>query len=102
MGNILQFARDSLTNLVANLGTARDKASASYYGLPILDDTQLANSYRGAWLPRKIVDIPALDSVRAWRNWQAEGDQIEKIEAEETRRNVRAKVLEARIKARLW
>jgi phage-related protein (TIGR01555 family) len=102
MGNILQFARDSLTNLVANLGTSRDKAASSIYAPPFLDDAQISNAYRGAWLPRKIVDIPAFDSVRAWRNWQAEGDQIEAIEAEEKRLNVIGKVLEARVKARLW
>src|SRR5690606_63082 len=63
---------------------------------------QIINAYRSAWLPRKIVDVPAFDSVRAWRDWQAEGDQIEAIEAEEKRHNVKGKVLEARIKARLW
>lgn len=102
MGNILAFARDSLTNLVSRMGTDRDKAAASYYGLTLLGDDQLAAAYRTAWLPRKIVDIPAFDSVRAWRDWQAEGAQIEAIEAEEKRLNVKAKVLEARIKARLW
>src|SRR5690348_591449 len=102
MGNILQFARDSLTNLVSRMGTDRDKAAASYYTAPVLDDAQLLNAYRGAWLPRKIVDIPAFDSVRAWRDWQAEGKEIEPIEAEENRLQVRAKVLEARVKARLW
>ena len=105
MGSVLRFTRyigDSLTNLVSRMGTERDKASSSVYGLPVLDDIQLLNAYRGAWLPRKIVDIPALDSVRAWRDWQADGDQIEKIEAEEKRLNLSGKVLEARVKARLW
>ncbi|TPM39595.1 phage portal protein [Mesorhizobium sp. B2-3-4] len=102
MANVISIFRDSLTNLVSRLGTDRDKAAGSYYGLPILDDTQLLNAYRGAWLPRKIVDIPAFDSVRAWRDWQSDGDQIEDIETEENRLNVRGKVLEARVKARLW
>ncbi|MER8925796.1 phage portal protein [Mesorhizobium sp. M0859] len=102
MATIFQFARDSLTNLVSRMGTERDKASSSYYGVPLLDDAQILNAYRGAWLPRKIVDIPAFDSVRAWRDWQAEGIEIEPIEAEEIRLNVRGKVLEARIKARLF
>lgn len=38
MGNILAFARDSLTNLVSRMGTSRDKASASYYGYSPLSD----------------------------------------------------------------
>lgn len=100
--NLASYVADSLTNLVSRMGTDRDKASASFYGMPLLDDAQLLNAYRGAWLPRKIVDIPAFDSVRAWRDWQAEGEQIEPIEVEEKRLNVRGKVLEARIKARLW
>lgn len=102
MSNVISLVRDSLTNLVSRMGTGRDKAASSYYSTTILTDEELLNAYRGAWLPRKIVDIPAFDSVRAWRDWQAEGDRIEAIEAEEKRLNVRGKVLEARIKARLW
>ncbi|TKT79986.1 phage portal protein [Aquamicrobium sp. LC103] len=104
MGSVVNFARvigDSLTNLVSRMGTERDKAAHTFYGMPLLSDEQIINAYRGAWLPRKIVDIPALDSCRNWRNWQAGDRQIEKIEAEEKRLNLRGKVLEARIKARL-
>lgn len=98
------FARigDSLTNLVARLGTDRDKAAHSVYAPNVLTDDQIAHAYDYAWLPRKIVDIPAFDSVRAWRNWQAEAAQITLIEAEEVRLGVQRKVLAARIKARLW
>ncbi|MFK0273664.1 DUF1073 domain-containing protein [Ensifer sp. NPDC090286] len=100
--NIIAFVRDSLTNMVANLGTSRDKASATFYSMPMLSDEELLNAYRGAWLPRKIVDIPAFDSVRAWRDWQAKKAQIEAIEKEETRLNVKGKILDAKVKARLW
>lgn len=105
MSKVVQFAQyvgDSLTNLVSRMGTDRDKASHGRYTASILGDDQIAFAYRGAWLPRKIVDIPALDSCRKWRNWQAKADQVEKIEAEEKRLNVRGKVLEARTKARLF
>jgi uncharacterized protein len=102
MASILTMARDSLTNLVANLGTGRDKAAGSAYVMSVLTDEQIVAAYKTAWLPRKIIEIPAFDSVRAWRDWQAEDDQIELIEAEEKRLNVKAKVLEARTKARLW
>ncbi|MCO5085141.1 MAG: DUF1073 domain-containing protein [Rhizobiaceae bacterium] len=68
----------------------------------MLTDLDLLNAYRGSWLPRKIVDIPALDSTRKWRDWQAEADQIEKIEEEEKRLGLKAKVYEARVKARLF
>lgn len=101
MGAIRAFG-DSLRNLVANLGTSRDKAVHSHYVVPCMTEAEALNAYRGAWLPRKVVDIPALDSCRAWRMWSGEGEQISKIEAEETRLGLQVKVLEALIKARLW
>lgn len=103
MGKVIQFATDTLRALVGGLGNPlRDKAAGVYYDAPLLTDHDLLNAYRGSWLPRKIVDIPALDSTRKWRDWQAEADQIEKIEAEEVRLGLKAKVYEARVKARLF
>lgn len=99
---IFKVVGDSLTNLVSRLGTERDKASATTYGLTVLTDEQILAAYKSAWLPRKIVDIPAFDSVRAWRDWQAKPAQIEAIEAEEKRLDVKGKVLLARKRARLW
>ena len=92
---------DGLTNVVANLGTARDKMSGSAYSAPILGQMELVNAYRGAWLPRKIVDIPAFDSCRAWRTWGGQSEQIAAIKAEESRLSVKGKVLLSRIEARL-
>ncbi|MFU0503641.1 anti-CBASS protein Acb1 family protein [Pseudaminobacter sp. NGMCC 1.201702] len=102
MGNVLTFVRDGLASMVAGLGTERDKAATVYYTDPVIDQQQLVAAYRSAWLPRKIVDIPALDSCRNWRAWQAKNGQIELIEAEEKRLNVKSKVLETRKKARLF
>ena len=102
MANVLTFVRDGLASMVAGLGTERDKAATVYYTDPVIDPQQLVAAYRTSWLPRKIIDIPALDSCRAWRSWQAKNGQIEKIEAEEKRLGVQAKVLEARKKARLF
>lgn len=93
---------DSLKNFVANLGTDRDKASSSIYGAPVVEIDQLTNAYRTSWLARKIVDIPALDSTRKWRAWQADKNQITLIDQEETRLGVKKKILEARTKARLF
>lgn len=100
MGKILSF--DSLKNFVANLGTSRDKAASAAYTGPNVTPEQLNNAYRGSWLPRKIVDIPALDATRRWRSWQAEKEQITLIEAEEKRLNLKEKVKDALIKARLF
>lgn len=99
---VLQYVGDTLRNLVANLGTPRDKAAGSHYAAPCYSDEQLFNAYRGAWLPRKVVDVPALDACRKWRDWQAENDQITAIEAEEDRLGVQAKVLDALTKGRLF
>ncbi|OCI95602.1 hypothetical protein A6U86_15665 [Rhizobium sp. AC27/96] len=102
MGQVFSMVRDGLVSLASRMGTERDKAASVFYAQPLLTDEQIIAAYRGAWLPRKIVDIPALDSCRKWRNWQAAGDQIGLIEAEERRLNLRGKVLEASTKARLF
>lgn len=100
--SFLTTVSDKLTNLVSGLGSARDKASGLGYAFTPLDDATLNALYRTSWLPRKIIDIPALDSCRKWRGWQAKKGQIELIEATEKRINVRAKVREAMIAARLY
>lgn len=102
MSNVIAFVRDSLTSLVSRMGTERDKAATVFYTQPVLTDEQIIAAYRGSWLPRKIVDIPALDSCRKWRDWQADNDAIDLIEKEEGRLNVKGKVLEASKKARLF
>ena len=99
---VISNLSDKLVNFVANLGTDRDKASGTMYAPACMSDEQLVNAYRGAWLPRKIVDVPALDACRKWRNWQASRPEIELIEAEEKRLGVKSKVLDAMIKARLF
>lgn len=93
---------DGLVNVAANLGTQRDKAAHSIYQYHPLGHEQLLASYRSAWLPRAIVDIPAQDATRKWRAWQAETDQITKIEKVEKRLRVRETVLQALIAARLF
>ena len=93
---------DNIVNFIAELGTSRDKASGTMYAMPIDSTVELENAYRGAWLPRKVVDIPANDATREWRSWQADADQIEKIEAEEKRLGLKAKVNQALKRSRLY
>lgn len=102
MGNIITMARDSLTSLVSRMGTDRDKAATTFYSHTVLSDDQLIAAYSTSWLPRKIVDIPALDACRKWRDWQAKKPHIEAIEDEEKRLNVKGKILEASKKGRLF
>lgn len=99
----MQKINDSLATLLGGLGDPnRDKAAGIYYGFPLITDDQLLNSYRGSWLARKIVNIPAQDSVRKWRDWQAEADQITFLEKEERRLGVRQKLYQAMVRARLF
>ncbi len=100
MGKLTQF-KDGLVNLVANLGTPRDKAAATFYGVPTLSEQEADNAYRGTWLARKVIDIPAMDSCRKWRGWSADQEKITAIEAEEKRLGLQQKVLKALIRARL-
>jgi phage-related protein (TIGR01555 family) len=104
MGEVVAFAgRDTLQSLVAGLGDPmRDKMATAIYGAQYLDDAQLANIYRSNWIGRKIVDVPAMDAIRKGRDWQAAAGQIELIEAEENRLGLWPKLLEVKIKARLW
>ncbi|HEL5053092.1 TPA: DUF1073 domain-containing protein [Stenotrophomonas maltophilia] len=100
MGKLAQI-KDGLVNLVANLGTPRDKAASTFYGIPTLSEQEADNAYRGTWLARKVIDIPAMDSCRKWRGWSADQKQITAIEAEEKRLGLQQKVLKAMIRARL-
>lgn len=94
---------DSLASLLGGLGDpARDKLAGVFYFNRYLAPNDLLEIYRGSWLARKIVNIPAVDAVRAWRNWQADKKQIEILEAEENRLNYRQRIHQARIKARLF
>lgn len=91
---------DGLRNAVSGMGTSRDKATSSAYYLNQLTDQQLINSYRGSWICKKMVTIPAEDSTRKWREWS--GDDVETIREEEKRHSLRQKVKQAKINARLF
>jgi uncharacterized protein len=94
---------DSFSNFLAGFGLfGRDKSVSQFYNLNLLTPQQLEAAYRGDWLARKIVDIPAFDCTRAWRSWVAEQDQIEELERTEQEFGLQQKVLSAMTKARLY
>ena len=95
------FLGDGLQNALANSNTPRDKASGSVYRFIRHSEAELAAAYRSAWLPRKIVDIPAQDATRRWRSWNADKTEISAIEAEETRLGLQRAVRDCMISARL-
>ena len=95
------IAKDSLTSLVSGMGTDRDKSATVRYSQSYVTDEELINAYSGAWLPRKIVDQAAKDAFRKWREWHGDTDTNGKIEKEEKRLDLRAKLERAMILARL-
>lgn len=96
------YVSDGMVNLVANLGTPRDKASHTRYITSCMSESELLSAYRSSWLAAAIVDYPSEDATRNWRSWNAESDQISRIEAEEARLDLKSKVKEALISARLF
>lgn len=92
---------DGLMNLVSGLGTARDKGAQAAYTLSVMAPHEAFTAYKASSLVRRIVDLPAEDACREWREWQAEAADISAIEAEEVRLGVQGKVMEARRQARL-
>lgn len=104
-------SRDGLQNVVAGMGTSRDKMSYSEYGLVApLDRNSLDNIYRGSWLGKKIVNIPADDMTRAWRTPMFDDETVDnpressRYQFEEVEREfqVRAKVNAALKWSRLY
>ncbi|MES2340093.1 MAG: anti-CBASS Acb1 family protein [Pseudomonadota bacterium] len=94
---------DTLQNLVSSLGVfGRDKAASATFVFGELSEQDLIAAYRGDWIARKLIDIPAFDMTREWRYWQAKPEQITKLEAEEKRLQVRAKVHKAILWSRLF
>lgn len=89
--------QDGLTNALTGIGTSADPRMVSHYGFCPLTPNQIENAYRGSGMMRKCIDIPALDMVRSWRDWQADDADIELLEAEETRLGLRQKIYQAEI-----
>jgi phage-related protein (TIGR01555 family) len=106
MSNVVSMRRrigDTITNLVTGLGLlGRNKAASDTFALRELQLPELEAAYRGDWICRKIVDIPAADMTREWRDWQTDDAKITLLEAEEKRLNLRGKIRDALIKDRLY
>ena len=97
---------DGLENVVAGLGTDRDKAYYSRYGLPrVLDRQELENMYRSSWLAKRIINTIADDMTREWRSVVFDSkneDQQFAIEKAEKKLKVRAKFNDALRWSRLY
>lgn len=99
---VLRQMFDGLTSLMSGLGTSADRRSYQHYAFMHLPLEQVESAYRTSWLMRQIIDIPAIDMTKAWREWDAEPDVIAALEAEEKRLQLQHKIKRAVISARLW
>lgn len=93
---------DGLKNVVANLGTGRDKLASTEYFNQFYSAEQLLTMYRNSWLARSIVDLMAEDATRKWRKWRAPADQISKLERLEKKLKVKSRVKASKVAARLY
>tara|TARA_Y100001951_G_scaffold102557_2_gene109423 strand:- start:4429 stop:5973 length:1545 start_codon:yes stop_codon:yes gene_type:complete len=88
---------DSLTNALSGMGTTNDPRRLNRYCPTVMTQESVAAAYRGSGLMRKIINIPAADMVREWREWSGEEELIEKLAEEEKRLLIRQKVKQAEI-----
>ena len=93
---------DRLVNVMSGQGTTADRRTAASYIFNVITPEQSEAAYRTSWLVKKLVDIPAKDMTREWRDWQADDAQIEALEKEEKRLGIRAKCLAALTSARIY
>jgi phage-related protein (TIGR01555 family) len=96
------FITDSLVNWLSGLGTPKDKRTHAQFSFIPLGQGQLNTAYRGDWIARKCIDIPAKDMTRAWRSWQADPDDITAIEEAEREIKLQLRTRQAIQKARLF
>lgn len=92
----MAWITDSLRSAIAAVNPFQQR----YQQAPLqgIFTSQLAvAAYLSSGMLRKVIQIPAADRVREWRDWQAENDQITAIEAEEKRLGLIAKVRQAEV-----
>ena len=98
---ILTTIADGLANVISGRGTTADKSVFNRWYADCMTPDQIEAAYRTSWLIRQIIDIPAQDQTRAGRDWDADDEEISKIEAEEKRLGYWQKVRQALTYGRL-
>lgn len=95
---------DSFINLVANLGTPKDKRTSGYFILRDLGIDQLEAMYSADWLSGKVIDIPVDDSTRKWRTISAPSidAELKQVQDLEIKLQVKQKFNEAQKWADLY
>lgn len=92
---------DGFMSMISGINAGGSKNSGNTYVFTPASEYEITSAYRQGWF-RKIVDIPAEDMTREWREWQAEKDQVEAIEETEKRLDLVRKVRQAIVLARLY
>lgn len=93
---------DSLVNLVTGMGTGKDKSTATQFTFNSLDRQQVEAAYRGDWVSRKVIDIPAYDATREWRSWDGDPEDLNAIEGLEQTMLLQRKTMLALQRGRLY
>lgn len=107
-GNVIQhplhrnMTSDSLVNLVTGLGTGKDKATSTQFAFTALPKEQAEAAYRGDWMSRKVIDIPAYDATREWRTWQADKKDMTAISDTEEKFDLQRKFKGVLQRSRLY
>jgi len=96
--------QDSFINLVANLGTSKDKKTSGTFETRILDNAQLEAMYADDWLSGKVIDVPVDDSTRKWRKLSAPSidEKLDIVRELENQLDVKQKFNEAQKWADLY
>jgi phage-related protein (TIGR01555 family) len=91
-------ANDSFQNINKELGTGKDPRQGTFFIRNAKIDQMTANNlYVTNWLGANVVDVPADESVKNWRELDIEDDnQLAAFEAEETRINLKQSFAQAR------
>jgi len=58
--------KNSIQNLITNLGTGKDKKNSTKFVEKELTSDELIAMYRSDWLGGKIIDVPVEDMLRNW------------------------------------
>jgi len=98
---------DGLINVIAGLGTRRDKRTASYYSRSTLHRFNLDETYTASGLAGRIIDLPVGDMMRTgWeRTWDGvdkDQNSVKAVETAEKNFGIKEKVTEAATWGRLY
>lgn len=96
----VQAFKDGLVNVAAGLGLANKKVSGNRYVDVHYSEADLVGAFNDSTWYSKILSIPVDDSLREWRKWRVDGEEIDDVMEEEKRLGYISVIREARRMAR--